>query len=102
MPVFISDEIRSPEEIDSMPGVLSMVFAVQIVNQVGKWVALGIRAFAIFPKINPTKKTITGENLNPKSLTYEVGRLIKSNFSQVSLIGDLALDPYTSTVMMVS
>ena len=96
LPVFISDEIRSPEEIDSMPGVFCWP-AVQIVDQVGKWVALGIRAFAIFPKINPTKKTITGEEcLNPKSLAYEVGRLIKSNFSQVSLIGDLALDPYTS------
>lgn len=96
LPVFISDEIRSPEEIDSMPGVFCWP-AVQIVDQVGKWVALGIRAFAIFPKIKPTKKTITGEEcLNPKSLAYEVGRLIKSNFSQVSLIGDLALDPYTS------
>ena len=96
LPVFISDEICSPEEIDSMPGVFCWP-AVQIVDQVGKWVALGIRAFAICPKINLTKKTITGEEcLNPKSLAYEVGRLIKSNFSQVSLIGDLALDPYTS------
>ena len=96
LPVFISDEIRSPEKINSMPGVFCWP-AVQIVEQVGKWVALGIQAFAIFPKIDPKKKTINGkECLNPKSLVYEVGRLIKSNFSQVSLIGDLALDPYTS------
>ena len=96
LPIFISDEISSPKEIESMPGVFCWPVS-QIVDQVEKWIISGIRAFAVFPKIDPSKKTETGDEcLNPNSVVYEVARSIKSNFSQISLIGDLALDPYTS------
>ena len=79
-----------------MPGVFCWPVS-QIVDQVEKWIISGIRAFAVFPKIDPAKKTETGDEcLNPNSVVYEVARSIKSNFSQISLIGDLALDPYTS------
>jgi porphobilinogen synthase len=58
---------------------------------------IGIKAFAIFPQIDSSKKNPLGSDfLNPDSLTYRAAEEIKSSISDVLLIGDLALDPYTN------
>ena len=58
---------------------------------------MGIKAFALFPKIETNIKDPLGKEnlLNPKSLTYSTAFRLKM-FSDILLIADLALDPYTT------
>jgi porphobilinogen synthase len=58
---------------------------------------LGIPVMALFPVIDPTLKTPDGrEALNPDGLVPTVVRALKSNFPELGVMTDVALDPYTS------
>lgn len=94
LPVFITEEAQ-PVEIDSMPGVYRWPLHV-LERKVTEWYSLGIRAFAIFPKIDDSKKDSLGSQiLNEESLCYQAGRLLTALNLELCLIADLALDPYT-------
>lgn len=55
----------------------------------------GINAIAIFPVV--TNKTPTGdEALNESNLMCRTARAVKQHFPDMGLIGDVALDPYTT------
>lgn len=95
LPVFVTEE-TSPSEISSMPGVFRWP-AVGIEEKVREWRQMGIRAFALFPKIDPQKKDGSGsEILNPDSLVYRTAAAINRLNLDIVLIADLALDPYTT------
>jgi len=94
LPVFITEEAQ-PVEIDSMPGVYRWPLH-ELERKVTEWYSLGIRAFAIFPKIDDSKKDSLGSQiLNEESLCYQAGRLLTALNLELCLIADLALDPYT-------
>ena len=77
-PVFVSESIDQPKEILSMPGIYRWPL-ISIEDQLTKWIDLGLSSFAIFPCVEESKKNSLGsEILNPKSISYEVGRKIKS------------------------
>ena len=96
LPVFITASCDEPEEIPSMPEVFRWPL-LKLNEQIDQWIRLGIRSFAIFPCLENELKDETGsEILNPNSLCYEAARLIKKSYSDTILIGDLALDPYTT------
>jgi len=95
LPVFVTDD-ENPSEIVSMPGVYRWPIS-SIEEQVSTWINLGIRAFALFPKIETNHKDPIGkEILNPESLTYRTASRLRRKFSDILLIADLALDPYTT------
>lgn len=95
LPIFISDE-GQVTEISSMPGVFRWPID-QLSNHIASCANLGIRAFALFPKIPSGLKTPKGDEiLNPKSLVYRAAKSLKALDSNLVLIADLALDPYTS------
>ena len=59
-------------------------------------VELGIPAVAIFPMTPPELKDAEGtEALNPDNLICRAARLLKREFPELGLVGDVALDPYT-------
>jgi len=94
LPVFITEEAQ-PVEIASMPGVYRWPLH-ELERKVTEWYSLGIRAFAIFPKIDDSKKDSLGSQiLNEESLCYQAGRLLAALNLDLCLIADLALDPYT-------
>ena len=89
LPIFISDDDRVVE-ISSMPGVYRWPID-QLSNHIASCANMGIRAFALFPKISSDLKTTSGhEILNPKSLVYRAARSLKSLDSDIVLIADLA------------
>jgi len=58
---------------------------------------LGIPAVAIFPATPAEAKDAEGtEALNPDNLICRAARELKRAFPEVGLVGDVALDPYTS------
>ena len=95
-PVFVVDGKGIKEEIPSMPGVHRYSID-RIGEEAQDAYELGIPGIALFPYTDPTKKTADAfEALNPENLVCEAARAIRDVCSEIMLIGDVALDPYTT------
>jgi porphobilinogen synthase len=95
-PVFITEGVDRREEVPSMPGVVRVSLD-RLPAHIEPAVALGIPALALFPATPPEKKDPEGsEALNPDNLICRAARLLKRHFPDLLLVGDVALDPYTS------
>ncbi|MFX3650383.1 MAG: porphobilinogen synthase [Paenibacillus sp.] len=95
-PVFVREQSGEPEEIVSMPGQWRVGLD-RLTEHVGQAVELGIPAVALFPVIESGKKDADGsEATNPDNLICRAARQLKQAFPELGLIGDVALDPYTT------
>ncbi len=95
-PVFVTEGKAQRSEIPSMPGVfrLSVDLAVEEAQAARE---LGIPAIALFPVTDPKWKTDDArEALNPENLMCRTMRAIKKATGDIGIVGDVALDPYTS------
>ena len=96
LPLFVTEEREEIVAIPSMPEQFRWPVE-RLVEKIIEWRSLGLRAFALFPHLDASKKNEEGkEILNPDSLVYRAARRIKEEADDIALIGDLALDPYTS------
>ncbi len=94
-PIFIGAGKGDPTPVDSMPGVLRVGLD-RLPAYVEPAVKLGIPAIALFPATPASLKDSEGsEALNPNNLICSAARVLKREFPNVGLIGDVALDPYT-------
>lgn len=95
-PVFILDGKAKVEQVESMPGICrrSIDRTLEELNEV---VSLRIPAIAIFPVIEAGHKTPDGsESANPEGLVQRAVKAIKSEYPDLTVITDVALDPYTT------
>jgi porphobilinogen synthase len=95
-PLFLIEGADRVEDVPSMPGVRR--FSVDRAAAAASEAAdLGIPAVALFPNTPESKRDDRGsEALNPDNLVCRAIRAIKAAAPQVGIIGDVALDPYTS------
>ncbi len=95
-PVFVTEGERAESDISSMPGV-KRVSLDRLAAHVAPAARLGIPAIALFPVTPPERRDEDGtESANPDNLICRSARLLKSEFPGLGLVGDVALDPYTS------
>ena len=95
-PVFLREGTGEASAVASMPGVVRATLD-GLAAHVEPAVRLGIPAIAFFPATDPAKKDAEGtEATNPNNLVCSAARLIKREFPDLGLIGDVALDPYTN------
>ena len=95
-PLFVVDGKGKPEAIGSMPGVFRFNIK-DLVKECRQLHKLGIPAVAIFPKLDPKLKDAVGSHaLDPDTLVLRAVRAIKQAVPELSVITDVALDPYTS------
>ncbi len=95
-PIFVHDGTDADVPVASMPGVsrFSIDRAVEAVKEAG---GLGIRAVALFPVTDPSKKTPDGdEALNPQNLVCRTLERLSRACPDMGFIADVALDPYTT------
>lgn len=94
-PVFIHDK-EADEEINSMPGCKR--FSLKgLMKEVDKSLGLGISAFVLFPSIDESLKSpLCEESYNSDGLVQRAVRSIKDSFTEITVITDVALDPYNS------
>jgi porphobilinogen synthase len=79
-----------------MPGVFRLS-PEQLVTECLTLSKLGIHAVALFPCLPATSKDAAGtEALDPENLLCRTLRLLKKSVPEITLITDVALDPYTS------
>ncbi len=95
-PLFVVDGRGRPEPVASMPGVSRFNIA-DLVKECAELHALGVPAVALFPKLDPKLKDANGtEALNKKTLVLRAVRAVKKAVPELTVITDVALDPYTS------
>lgn len=95
-PLFVIAGEGEPENITSMPGQRRFPLR-HLVNETLELASLGIRAVALFPKLDPSLKSADGaEALNPRTLVLQAVRAIKTAVPEIVVITDVALDPYTT------
>ena len=94
-PIFVTNGKNIKEPIKEMPGIFKYSLDM-IVSEIKKIVELKIPAVAIFPNIENTKKDSLGsEALNKNNITCDTIKLIKDISSDLGVLCDVALDPYT-------
>ncbi|MDE2005750.1 MAG: porphobilinogen synthase [Rhodospirillales bacterium] len=94
-PIFIIEGNRRTTEVEAMPGVVRVTLD-RLAAHVEPAAKLGIPALALFPATPAGKKDAEGsEATNPENLICAAARLLKRDFPELGLVGDVALDPYT-------
>jgi porphobilinogen synthase len=94
-PIFVIEGTATETSVASMPGVKRVTLD-RLAAHVEPAVKLGIPALALFPATPAEKKDAEGtEAKNPENLMCRAARLLKKEFPEIGLVGDVALDPYT-------
>jgi porphobilinogen synthase len=94
-PIFIREGAGAAEEVASMPGVFRTGLD-GLAGHVAEAAKLNIPAIALFPATPREHKDPEGtEALNPDNLMCRAARILKKEYPQIALVGDVALDPYT-------
>ena len=95
-PIFIREGKNIKEPVKSMPGVYRYTLD-KIESLVERAINKKIPMIALFPNTPVSKKNDRGsEALNKNNLVCKALRLIKKNYSEIGLMCDVALDPYTN------
>jgi porphobilinogen synthase len=95
-PLFVVEGKAVPEEIKSMPGVFRLNVA-DLVKECRALHKVGVPAVALFPKLDPKLKDDEGtQALNEDALVLRAVRAVKKAVPELTIVTDVALDPYTS------
>lgn len=95
-PLFVVEGDAPPEEIGSMPGVFRYGIA-DLVEECRILHNLGVPAVALFPKLDPALKDETGSAaLDEDALVLRAVRAVKESVPGITVVTDVALDPYTN------
>lgn len=95
-PLIVKDGDAEKEAVGSMPGLFRLNIK-DLVTECRELNAVGVRCVAIFPNMDPsTKDAIGSEACNSNTLTLRAVRAVKDVLPEMTLITDVALDPYTT------
>ena len=96
LPLFVCEGNNIEDPIKSMPGV-SRYSIDKLLNKVEDAVKLSIPAIALFPQIDNNLKDAKGSlAVDENNLVCRSIKSIKKQFSEIGIICDVALDPFTN------
>jgi len=94
-PLFVHDGPEPRADVPSLPGVQRLSIA-ELVADVGEAASHGIPLVAIFPVVDAALKTPDAEeSYNPDNLLCRAVRAVKDAHSDIGVMCDVALDPFT-------
>ena len=95
-PMFVMEGEGQKVEVASMPGCYRFSLDL-LLSEIADVYQLGIQAIALFPVVPESKKDETGtESYNPDGLVQRTVAAIKQEVPDITVITDIALDPFTS------
>jgi porphobilinogen synthase len=95
-PAFVIEGSKTRTPVSTMPGVERLTIDL-LVEEARIARDLGIPAMAVFPVIDPAKKTPDGEEaVNPENLVCRAVRALKESCPDLGIVCDVALDPFTT------
>jgi porphobilinogen synthase len=94
-PLFVKDGSGASEPLGSMPGI-QRLNAKGLFAEIAILAEVGIRAVALFPQIDSALKDGRGQYaIAEKNWFFGLLRKVKSEFPDMLIVADVALDPYT-------
>jgi porphobilinogen synthase len=95
-PLFVMDGTATKTEIKSMPGIYRYTTDL-LLKEIDSCVNLGITSFALFPQVAEDRKdSLATESHRHGSLYLEAIHAVTSRFPEISMLTDVAMDPYSS------
>lgn len=95
-PLFVMEGQNTQTEISSMPGIYRFTLDL-LLAEIESCVKLGIQSFALFPQIPESKKdSMATESYKNGNIYTETIYEISQRFPEISLLTDVAMDPYSS------
>ncbi|CAM3320390.1 porphobilinogen synthase [Aquirufa ecclesiirivi] len=95
-PLFVMEGQNTQTEISSMPGIYRFTLDLLLV-EIESCVKMGIQSFALFPQIPESKKdSMATESYKNGNIYTESIYEISQRFPEISLLTDVAMDPYSS------
>lgn len=95
-PLFVTNQKNKKEVIESMPTVFRWSKDL-VIKEIEECIALGITSFVLFPVISEEDKDKTASySYDEDNFYLHLIRKIKDNFPDISLMSDVAMDPYSS------
>lgn len=95
-PFFLVDGQNIRSEVSSLPGNFRMSIDA-LLKEMEACIALGIHNFMVFPAVEEAlKDKIASYSYHEDNFYLKAARKIKETFPEVSLISDVAMDPYSS------
>jgi porphobilinogen synthase len=95
-PLFVMDGTATKTEIKSMPGIYRYTTDV-LLKEIEECLNLGITSYALFPQVAEERKdSLATESHRQGSLYLEAIHAVTSRFPEISMLTDVAMDPYSS------
>lgn len=95
-PLFVMDGSATKTEIKSMPGIYRYTTDL-LLKEIEGCLNLGITSYALFPQVAEDRKdTLATESHRKGSLYLEAIHAVTSRFPEISMLTDVAMDPYSS------
>ena len=95
-PVFVREDDHTDCDIAAMPGVRRLSIS-EMVDAAGRASELGVPAIALFPFVEPEKKTSDCEEaVSPDNLICRAVRRLTAEVPDIGIVCDVALDPYNA------
>lgn len=95
-PLFVMDGSSTKTEIKSMPGIYRYTTDL-LLKEIEECLNLGITSYALFPQVAEDRKdTLATESHRQGSLYLEAIHAVTSRFPEISMLTDVAMDPYSS------
>ncbi len=95
-PLFVMEGQNTQTEISSMPGIYRFTLDL-LLAEIESCVKMGIQSFALFPQIPESKKdSMATESYKNGNIYTESIYEISQRFPEISLLTDVAMDPYSS------
>ena len=95
-PLFVTDEENKKTEISSMPNIFRWSKDL-IIKEVEECVKLGVQNFVLFPVVQEVKKDkVATYSYADDNFYLEVIKNLKREFPDITLMSDVALDPYST------
>ncbi len=95
-PLFLTEGSNKKEIIKSMPNIFRFSFD-KLLDEIHACQNLGIKSFALFPHFREELKDAQGTlSYDTTNMYLQAVSKIKANFTDICIITDVALDPYSS------
>jgi porphobilinogen synthase len=95
-PLFVMDGTATKTEIKSMPGIYRFTTDL-LLKEIEECLNLGITSYALFPQVAEERKdSLATESHRQGSLYLEAIHAVTSRFPEISMLTDVAMDPYSS------
>ncbi len=93
-PLFLTEGTNIKEEISSLPGNYRWSTD-RMLKEIEECIKLGLHSFMVFPKISDQHKDKKGTySYDDNNYYLKAAKQIKKEFPDITLISDVALDPY--------